>query len=246
MRIIVAIGFFSQWSGNGLVSYYLNKVFDTIGITDVGTQNLINGILQIWNMILAVGGGLFCERIGRRTLFLASNVGMLIFFTLQTVCSARFAITQNPAAAHAVIAFIFLYYAAYDIAYSPLIASYTVEIMPYQLRAKGFSVLSFSVSLSLIFNQYANPIALKALGWKYYLVYCVFLAFELVFMWFFIVETKGRTLEETAMIFDGTDKIDALAARAAADAAAATGNLGPHRTPSYDEKVNDEMIEQKL
>jgi hypothetical protein len=34
MRIILAIAFFSQWSGNGLVSYYLTKVFNTIGITD--------------------------------------------------------------------------------------------------------------------------------------------------------------------------------------------------------------------
>lgn len=38
MRIIVALAFFSQWSGNGLVSYYLNKVFDSIGITDPTTQ----------------------------------------------------------------------------------------------------------------------------------------------------------------------------------------------------------------
>ena len=30
MRIIIALAFFSQWSGNGLVSYYLNKVFDDI------------------------------------------------------------------------------------------------------------------------------------------------------------------------------------------------------------------------
>lgn len=38
MRIIIAIAFFSQWSGNGLVSYYLNKVFDVIGITDPTIQ----------------------------------------------------------------------------------------------------------------------------------------------------------------------------------------------------------------
>ena len=44
-RIItaIAIGWFSQWSGNGLVSYYLNKVFDTIGITSTTTQLLITG-----------------------------------------------------------------------------------------------------------------------------------------------------------------------------------------------------------
>lgn len=43
MIIIVAIAFFSQWSGNGLVSYYLNQVFDTLGITDATIQLLITG-----------------------------------------------------------------------------------------------------------------------------------------------------------------------------------------------------------
>jgi len=38
MRIIIAIAFFSQWSGNGLASYYLNKILDEIGITDTDTQ----------------------------------------------------------------------------------------------------------------------------------------------------------------------------------------------------------------
>lgn len=32
LRIIVAIAFFSQWSGNGIASYYLNIVLEQIGI----------------------------------------------------------------------------------------------------------------------------------------------------------------------------------------------------------------------
>ena len=61
-----------------------------------------------------------------------------------------------------------LYSAAYAIAYSPLITSYTIEILPFALRAKGFTLFSFAVTLSLVFNQYVNPIALKAIAWKYY------------------------------------------------------------------------------
>jgi hypothetical protein len=38
VRIIVAIAFFSQWSGNGLASYYLNVILSDIGITDSDTQ----------------------------------------------------------------------------------------------------------------------------------------------------------------------------------------------------------------
>lgn len=39
---------------------------------------------------------------------------MLVFFTLQTVCSAQYALHGNNAAAHAVIAFIFIFYAFYE------------------------------------------------------------------------------------------------------------------------------------
>lgn len=55
-----------------------------------------------------------------------------------------------------------------SIAFSPIIVSYTVEILPYSIRAKGFNVFNFTISLALIFNQYVNPIALNKLGWKYY------------------------------------------------------------------------------
>jgi len=66
----------------------------------------------------------------------------------------------------------------------------------------------------VIFNQYINPIALDRLGWKYYLVYVGWLAFELVYVVLFVVETKDRTLEETAALFDGDETVIDLAYRA--------------------------------
>ncbi|KAI0074450.1 hexose transporter [Panus rudis PR-1116 ss-1] len=205
MAIIVAIAFFSQWSGNGLVSYYLKSVLEHIGITSETIQLLINGILAIWNLCWAVFASTLVDRVGRRILFLTSAGGMLLFFTMQTVCSAQYALHGQPAASHAVIAFIFLFYAAYDLAFTPLIVSYTVEILPYSLRAKGFNVFNFTISLALIFNQYVNPIALGHIAWKYYIVYCCWLAFEFVYLYFMIIETKNLSLEETAALFDGED-----------------------------------------
>lgn len=114
MTIIVALAWFSQWSGNGLVSYYLNKVFDSIGITSAPVQLAITGGLAVWNLFWAVLASFLVNRIGRRFLFITSCAGMLLFFTMQTICSARFAIAGDPASAHAVIVFIFLFYAAYE------------------------------------------------------------------------------------------------------------------------------------
>ncbi|KAJ7599031.1 hexose transporter [Mycena floridula] len=232
LRIIVAIAFFSQWSANGLVSYYLNQILTDIGITDPTTQLLINGILQIWNLAWALGASFLCEKYGRRSMFLTSVVGMFIFFAGQTVCFAIFSEKGNlPSAAHGVIAFIFLYYAAYDLAFTPLIVLYTVEILPYPLRAKGFNVFNFTISLALIFNQYVNPIALKKIGWKYYIVYLVWLLFEGVFLYRYVIETKNKSLEETAAVFDGE---------------AATENLqeAVHGTV-LNEKISDDSLHEE-
>ncbi|KAI0061817.1 hexose transporter [Artomyces pyxidatus] len=212
LRIILALGWFSQWSGNGLVSYYLKKVLVNIGITNSTDQLLINGILQIWNLFWAVGASLMIDRAGRRLWFLTSCAGMLVCFTIQTICTAEYFKTGSNGLAHAVIAFIFLFYAFYDLAFTPLIVAYTVEILPYQIRAKGFTLFNFTISCAIIFNQYVNPIALDAISWKYYIVYCCWLAFEFAYCYVFIVETKGLSLEETAALFDGEEVVAQQAA----------------------------------
>jgi hypothetical protein len=45
-------------------------------------------------------------------------------------------------------------------------------------------------------------------------VYVFWLAFELVYLWFFLVETKNRTLEETAALFDGEEALQQIAHQA--------------------------------
>lgn len=237
LRIIVGLAFFSQWSGNGLVSYYLNAVFNSIGITNTTIQLLINGILQIWNLAWALGASFLCERAGRRKMFLTSCIGMLVFFMMQTICSARFAISGSEAAAHAVIAFIFLFYAAYDIAFTPLIVSYTVEILPYAIRAKGFNVFNFTISVAIIFNQYINPIALKNIGWKYYIVYVCWLGFETVYCYLFVVETKNHTLEETAAIFDSEEDTIATKGAHAATSGGDNSSLDEKDSKAFHEHV---------
>ncbi|KAG8955080.1 hypothetical protein FRC04_009537 [Tulasnella sp. 424] len=210
MRVIIGLGVFSQWSGNGLVSYYINIILETVGIEAAGTKTLINGILQIFNFGMAFTAGMFVEKIGRRKLFLTSNFGMLVVFVGWTVTSAVFQDTGSKVAANFTIVMIFLYYAFYDIAYTPLLVAYAVEILPFAIRAKGFAVMSFTISLTLIFNQYVNPVALERLGWKYYLFYVGWLAFEAVFIFMYLWETKGRTLEQTAVLFDGEPENDGL------------------------------------
>jgi MFS family permease len=90
-------------NGTGLVSYYMTLVLEQIGVTDPNMQLVINAILQIVNIITAVGMCFFVDKIGRRKLFLISTSGMLGVFIVWTICSAQFAATGSTAAANAVI-----------------------------------------------------------------------------------------------------------------------------------------------
>lgn len=82
----------------------------------------------------------------------------------------------------------------------------------------------------MIFNQYANPIALEAIKWKCeslhplafhsdaranrlfsdYIVYDVWLLVELLVVYFLFVETSGSSLEEMAAIIDGEEARDTI------------------------------------
>ncbi|KAF8968145.1 general substrate transporter [Flammula alnicola] len=204
MRIILGIAVFSQWSGNGLVSYYINLVLDGVGITNTDTKAIINGCLQIFNFIIAVGSAMLVDIAGRRPLFIVSNSGMLATFSAWTITNALYNAMGNVSAAKATIPLIFLFYFFYDLAYTPILIAYALEILPFRVRAKGFANLTMMATIA--FNQFINPWALAAISWWYYVVYCGWLILELLFVIFFIVETKGRTLEETAALFDGDEQ----------------------------------------
>lgn len=189
--------------GVAVVSYYLTLVLDTVGVKDSDTQTLINGLLQIFNFIVAGSAALLVDRLGRRTLFLWSGAGMLVSFIIWTACSAVFDSTNASALGRTVIAFVFIFYFHYDIAYTPLLLGYPTEIFPYSIRSKGLTVELMSVYGSLIVLAFVNPIALDKIGWHYYIFYCCFDVVVLIVTWLAFPETKGYSLEEIANVFDG-------------------------------------------
>ncbi|KAH6618828.1 general substrate transporter [Boeremia exigua] len=206
--IAVIVGWFSQWCGVAVTSYYLVLVLNTIGITDVKDQTLINGILQIFNWVVATFlGALMVDRLGRRPLFLISTAGMLGSYIAWTGLTSFFARTQNEGAGRAVVAFIFIFYFFYDIAWTPLLQAYPVEIYPFTLRGRGLSLTYITASTGLIVGNQVNPIAMKAIGWKYYIVFCCILAALFGVIYILFPETKGRTLEEIREVFDGSTSV---------------------------------------
>jgi len=130
---------------------------------------------------------------------------MLLAFSVWTGCSAVYTETGNKGAGRAVLAMIFLFFGAAGLAWPGMTVAYAVEILPFNIRAKGLALLYAFKACASIFNQYVNPIGLESIAWKFYFVYIAILVFEVIIIYFYFVETKGPTLEEVARIFDGDE-----------------------------------------
>ncbi|KAH6949692.1 MFS transporter [Ilyonectria sp. MPI-CAGE-AT-0026] len=205
-RVAVAfcVGLFSQWAGNGLVSYYLAKVLATVGITDRLKQQQINLSLSCWNLLTgATAASIGTDYFPRRTQLLIGFGSMCAIFSCWTGASAVFAMDNaNNSAAIAVVALIFIYYAFYNLM-MPLQYLYISEVFPFIHRAKGIAIMQLSNKGGTGFNQFVNPIGLDSLQWRYYLVYVILLAVETSIIWLIYPETKGVSLEEVAVVMEG-------------------------------------------
>lgn len=206
LSVVIAVA--TQWVGNGVISFYLAPVLKTVGITNTLQQQGINGGLQIYNWFLAIGAALLSEKAGRRRLFLTSAVTMLVFMVLITICSALYSTTRSTTAGYAVIVFLFLFLGGYVIGLTPIPILYVNEIWPSHLRTKGTSVFWVSQAVAICFNQFVNPVALDEIAWRYYLVYIGVLVAVIVFMFCYVPETKGLSLEDIGRIFDRAEDGD--------------------------------------
>ncbi|CCH41021.1 Hexose transporter 2 [Wickerhamomyces ciferrii] len=207
--LIIFIGVVMQLCGNGLVSYYLNLVLNSIGITSTDQQLIFNGGLMIYNYGISIIINLFVfQTFKRRATFMASFAMMLLFYIIWTVLSAinQQRNFEDTSLGKGVMAMIFLFYLAYNFGCNGFPYLYITEITPFILRSRAVSLFWCAQQITLIYNGFVNPIAMDAIHWKYYIVYCVLLFIELMVIYLTFVETSGRTLEEVAEVFgEGID-----------------------------------------
>lgn len=166
LKIVFILGIFTAW-----YAYPLIPALITVGITNPNIHLLISGILQVWNLFWSLLAASLVDRVGRRTLFLASISGMVLFYSLQTVFSTVYVKTGQQGLAYAFVAFVFLFYSFFNLAFPTLLISYSLEIFPYSLRAKGIAFFNFFNSLMVIFGVYVKaPLGLGKVSIQVYSV----------------------------------------------------------------------------
>ncbi|KAK5947592.1 hypothetical protein PMZ80_001745 [Knufia obscura] len=148
---------FAQWAGNGVLTYFLPAVLGTAGYTEDVAKANINLGYACFQFVFALVGAAFVDKIGRRPLMLGSMGSVTIIWIGMTISSAIFNQSgeENASAARATVAMIFLFGAFYSFGITPLQALYPVEVLSFEMRAKGMAFSSLSVAVGGLLNQFA-------------------------------------------------------------------------------------------
>jgi hypothetical protein len=140
-RVFIAafLGLFTQMSGNTLLSYYSNKIYDIMGFTDQYRKFRLNLGNSCWGFVVGVAIALVVPRYPRRKMFMLSSSSMTICFTVITICyyfleKAAGAKTQNWAASYAALVFWWLYTPCYNIGNNAL--TYSTSLGPTSLSCR--------------------------------------------------------------------------------------------------------------
>lgn len=137
---------------------------------------------------------------------------MLIAFIIWTAISAKNEQQgfTNKGLGIGIVVMIFVFFLFYNIAMNAIAVAYIIEILPFSLRTKGYNVFNATSFVAFFINGFANPVALQNIGWRYYIVFVCIIAASIVLIYFTFPETKGLSLEEVGVLFDGKEQVTAV------------------------------------
>lgn len=194
--VAAGCGLFQQLSGINAVFYYSTDIFNTAGIDDprVGTV-IASGV----NFVATAIAVFVINKLQKRKLFLGSAIGMFIS-AIGVTLALEFDV---PALS---IVFIATYVAAFEFGLGPLPWIIPAEYFSNEVRGNAMSVASGVNWICNLIVGIAYPYVSDALGDLGFLPFVVILFICIIFIYFFVPETAGMSLEEIQVVFHGEKK----------------------------------------
>jgi sugar porter (SP) family MFS transporter len=183
------IAFFNQLSGINAILYFAPRIFEMTGLNSQAALLQSVGI-GVTNLIFTFVGLWLIDRLGRRKLLVIGSFGYIASLGLTSWAFYSGNVGMVPVY---IIAFI----AAHAIGQGAVIWVFISEIFPNKQRAFGQSLGSFThwffaASLTLAFPLMAEALKPQII----FGFFCGMMVFQLIWVTFFVPETKGIPLEE--------------------------------------------------
>ena len=187
--IILAV--FQQWSGINVIFFYAPDIFSKTGInveTQLG-QTVLVGVVNVTFTIVAI---LLVDRVGRKILILIGSAGMAICYII--IGSIFKSDNLQGFGLLIVVLFTIAFYAT---SLAPVTWVLLSEIFPNRIRGLAMAVATFFLWMACYSLTLTFPVMMdKFEGAITFWIYAAICIAGFFFIWRYVPETKGKTLEE--------------------------------------------------
>ena len=190
----VLLSFFQQAVGINVVLYYAPRIFENMGASGDASmmQTVVMGVVNIIFTVVAI---FTVDKLGRKPLLIIGSIGMMV--GMAALAALSFTDTIGMAA----LVFIILYTASFMMSWGPICWVLIAEIFPNTIRSQAVAIAVAAQWISnFLVSSTFHSLSEWSIGGTYGLYALVSLASAL-FVWRWVPETKGKTLEEMSKLW---------------------------------------------
>lgn len=180
-----------QFSGVNTVIEYAPTILQSAGWKIDGALISTFGI-GLANVVFTILGVMIIDKVGRRNLYITGSIGMAICLVIMTYLYSQNDFTGMKALLLLVV-FIAFFATCIGTSFWTLVA----EIFPNPIRGNAMSMTSLVNWCATFIVVFFFPWLIKTIGSEKTFAFIASMAvLQFIFSYFFLKETKGRTLEE--------------------------------------------------
>ena len=203
IAIGVMAALMQQWCGINAVNAYAQEIFADAGFSasDATTQAIYIGVAKLVFVVVALA---LMDRLGRKPLLLIGSAGMTAALL---VLALSFQLNTRPftkSVGYTASASLILFMAFFEVSLGPVLWLLLSELYPLQVKGVAMSIGSFTCWLMTYVVTQAFPAMTQAMGINgAFFFFAAVSAGSFVWIWAYIFETRGRTLEEIEDLLRG-------------------------------------------
>ncbi len=202
--LIVGVGLsiFQQITGINAIIYYANEIFDRAGLTSTQQQTEATlysvGLVNVLATFIAVA---YVDRFGRRPLLFVGLVGMFVSLCAVGIGFATTSATDPGAGASLVgiitMGALVVFIASFAFSLGPVVWTVISEIYPSRVRGRAVSLATaVNWGAAFLVTQFFLSIVDGIGESATFFLLAAMCALGYVFVWRYVPETRGRSLEE--------------------------------------------------
>lgn len=185
----IMVSFFQQFIGINVALYYAPRIFEDLGAgADASmVQTVVMGLVNVIFTLIAIK---YVDKIGRKPLLIIGSIGMAIGMGGVSMLSAFNVIGIST------LIFIVIFTASFMMSWGPIVWVVLSEIFPNRIRGAAMAIAVAVQWLANFTITSFYPYMMEVSGAMTYGFYGLMCVLSGLFVWKFLPETKGKTLEE--------------------------------------------------